>query len=300
MFFPSRFFPGLFVILWATGFIGARYAMPWAEPFTFLGMRFTLACVIMAGLAWLCGNRAASARQAGRAMIAGVLIHGVYLGGVFWAVHQGMPAGLAALIAALQPLLTALLAGCAVGDRIEPKHWAGLALGFAGILIVVAPTIGSLGTGVNAATLTASLLSVLGITFGTLWQKRFGAGIDLLTGTAWQYMGAAAMMILAASLFERGHVTFNGELTFALAWLVLVLSVGAIFLLMHMIREGEVARVASLFYLVPVVTALMAWALFDEKLSPLQIFGMMLASGGVALSTLKIRPVKTRTGAFRS
>lgn len=289
---PSRFFPGLFVILWATGFIGARYAMPWAEPFTFLGMRFTLACAIMASLAWLCGNKAASARQAARAMIAGVLIHGIYLGGVFWAVHQGMPAGLAALIAALQPLLTAILAGFTVGDRIEPKHWAGVALGFAGILIVVAPTVDSFGSGVNAATLTASLLSVLGITLGTLWQKRFGAGIDLLTGTAWQYLGAAALMILAASLFEHGRVTFNGELVFALTWLVLVLSVGAIFLLMHMIREGEVARVASLFYLVPVVTALMAWALFGEKLSLLQIVGMLVASGGVALSTRKAKQPK--------
>jgi drug/metabolite transporter (DMT)-like permease len=289
---PSRFFPGLFVVLWATGFIGARYAMPWADPFTFLGMRFMLACVIMASLAWLSGSRAVSARQAGRAMIAGVLIHGIYLGGVFWAVHQGMPAGLAALIAALQPLLTALLAGFTVGDRIAPKHWAGLALGFAGILIVVAPTVGSLGSGVSAATLTASILSVLGITLGTLWQKRFGAGIDLLTGTAWQYLGAAVLMILAAGLFEHGHVVFNGELIFALAWLVLVLSVGAIFLLMHMIREGEVARVASLFYLVPVVTALMAWGLFGEKLSLLQILGMLLASGGVALSTRKAKRLK--------
>ncbi|HVW56354.1 MAG TPA: DMT family transporter [Rhizobiaceae bacterium] len=292
---PSRFFPGLFVVLWATGFIGARYAMPWAEPFTFLGMRFTLACIIMASLAWLSGSRAASPRLAGCSMIAGILIHGIYLGGVFWAVHQGMPAGLAALIAALQPLLTALLAGFTIGDKIEPKHWAGLALGFAGILIVVAPTVGSFGSGVNASTLTASLLSVLGITLGTLWQKRFGAGIDLLTGTAWQYLGAAVLMILAAGLFEHGRVTFNGELVFALAWLVLVLSVGAIFLLMHMIREGEVARVASLFYLVPVVTALMAWALFGEKLSPLQILGMLLASGSVALSTLKVKAAKRAT-----
>jgi len=291
---PSQFFPGLFVVLWATGFIGARYAMPWSGPFTFLAMRFSLACIIMVALAWLGGQKAASARQAACAIVAGVLIHGIYLGGVFWAVHRGMPAGLAALIAGLQPLLTALLAGLTLGDRIEPKHWAGLALGFAGVLIVVAPTIGSLGSGVNAATLTATLVAVLAITLGTLWQKRFGAGIDLLTGTAWQYLGASMLMILAWGLFEREPVVFNGELIFALAWLVLVLSVGAIFLLMHMIREGEVARVASLFYLVPVVTALMAWGLFDEQLSPLQIAGMALASGGVALSTLRTRQVKTR------
>jgi drug/metabolite transporter (DMT)-like permease len=290
---PSRFFPGLFVVLWATGFIGARYAMPWSEPFIFLSMRFSFACIIMAGLAWLGGRKVASAQQAACAVVAGVLIHGIYLGGVFCAVHRGMPAGLAALIAGLQPLLTALFAGVALGDRIEPKHWAGLALGFAGVLIVVAPTIGSLGSGVNAATLTASLVGVLGITLGTLWQKRFGGGIDLLAGTAWQYLGAAVLMVLATGLFEHHRVTFNGELIFALAWLVLVLSVGAIFLLMHMIREGEVARVASLFYLVPVVTALMAWAIFDEELSLLQTGGMVLASGGVALSTIRTRQVKT-------
>ncbi|TAM95830.1 MAG: DMT family transporter, partial [Rhizobiaceae bacterium] len=196
--------------------------------------------------------------------------------------------------AGLQPLLTALLAGLSLGDRIEPRHWAGLALGFAGVLIVVAPTIGTLGSGVNVATLTASLIAVLGITLGTLWQKRFGAGVNLLTGTAWQYLGASVLMVLASHLFEHGHAIFNGELIFALVWLVLVLSVGAIFLLMHMIREGEVARVASLFYLVPVVTALMAWVLFDEKLSLLQIAGMMLASGGVALSTLGTKPAKLR------
>jgi drug/metabolite transporter (DMT)-like permease len=291
---PSQSFPALFVILWATGFIGARYAMPWSEPFTFLAMRFSFACVVMAGLAWLGGQKAASVRQAACAVVAGVLIHGIYLGGVFWAVHQGMPAGLVALIAGLQPLLTALLAGLSLGDRIEPRHWAGLALGFAGVLIVVAPTIGTLGSGVNVATLTASLIAVLGITLGTLWQKRFGAGVNLLTGTAWQYLGASVLMVLASHLFEHGHAIFNGELIFALVWLVLVLSVGAIFLLMHMIREGEVARVASLFYLVPVVTALMAWVLFDEKLSLLQIAGMMLASGGVALSTLGTKPAKLR------
>jgi drug/metabolite transporter (DMT)-like permease len=288
----TRFFPALFVVLWSTGFIGARYAMPWAEPFTFLASRFALAFVILAVLATVAGSRAAGPRNAFNAAIAGVMIHGVYLGGVFWAVHHGMPAGLAALIAGLQPLATAILAGFFLKERIEPKHWAGLILGFAGILIVVGPTIGTIGSGVNAATLTASVLGMLGITVGTLWQKRLVGGVDLLTGAAWQYLGAAALMTLAAALFEHHQIVFNGQLVFALVWLVFVLSVGAIFLLMYMIREGEVSRVASLFYLVPVVTAVMAWALFDEKLTLVQAGGMLVASTGVALATIRTKVTK--------
>ncbi|RAZ73661.1 DMT family transporter [Mesorhizobium atlanticum] len=281
----KRFIPASFVVLWATGFIGARYAMPWAEPFTFLAIRFVIAAILFAGLAMLLGSRKATRDEALHATGAGVLMHGIYLGAVFWAIHRGMPAGFSALIVGLQPLITAVLAGKFLGEAILPRHWAGLAVGLVGVVIVLWPKLGAVGGGVTAATLTASLVSVLGMSAGTIWQKRYASGGDLVSATMWQYVGGSIVMILGSLAFETRAVTVNGELIFAMAWLVLVLSVGAIFLLMVMIRDGEMSKVASLFYLVPAVTAVIAWMLFDEQLNLLQIAGMAIATLGVALAT---------------
>ncbi|MCA0011184.1 DMT family transporter [Mesorhizobium sp. B292B1B] len=283
----KRLIPATFVVLWATGFIGARYAMPWAEPFTFLAARFVLAAALFAGLVVVLGSKRASREEALHATGAGILMHGVYLGAVFWAIHRGMPAGLSALIVGLQPLITAVLAGKFLGEAILPRHWAGLAVGLAGVVIVLWPKLGALGGGVTSATLTASLVSVLGMSAGTIWQKRFASGGDLVAATMWQYVGGASVMILASLAFETRTVVINGELIFAMAWLVLVLSIGAIFLLMVMIRDGEMSKVASLFYLVPAVTAVIAWALFDEQLNALQIAGMAIATLGVGLATAR-------------
>ncbi len=283
----KRFIPATFVVLWATGFIGARYAMPWAEPFTFLSMRFALAAFLFLSITALLGARRAGRGEALHALVAGMLLHGVYLGGVFWAIHRGMPAGLSALIAGLQPLLTAVLAGKLLGEKILPRHWAGLAVGFAGIVIVLWPKLGELGSGVDAGTLAASFVSVLGITLGTIWQKRSTATAGLFATTLWQYVGGALVVMAGSFLFETQTVAFNGELVFALAWLVLVLSVGAIFLLMVMIRDGEMSKVASVFYLVPGVTAVMAWALFGERLDLVQIAGLVITTLGVALATVQ-------------
>jgi drug/metabolite transporter (DMT)-like permease len=281
----KRLIPATFVVLWATGFIGARYAMPWAEPFTFLSLRFLLAAVLVRLL--MLGLRAPrlTASQALHAAVAGVLMHGVYLGGVFWAIHHGLPAGLSALIVGLQPLLTAVIAGELLGEKILPRHWAGLAVGFAGVVTVLWPRLGALGSGVTAATLAASVVSVVGMSLGTVWQKRFASGGDLWAATFWQYAGGLAVVALGSLLFETRAMTVNGELVFALAWLVLVLSIGAIFLLLLMIRDGAMAKVASLFYLVPAATAVMAWLLFGEALSLVQIAGMAVATLGVALAT---------------
>ena len=289
----KRFIPAIFVVLWATGFIGARYAMPWAEPFAFLSMRFVIAALLLLSIATLLGARPASRDEALHAIVAGMLLHGVYLGGVFWSIHRGMPTGLSALIAGLQPLLTAVIAGRLLGEKILPRHWIGLCIGFAGVIVVLWPKLGELGSGITAGTLTASLLSVLGITLGTIWQKRFVTGSDLVTGTLYQYLGGAVLMTLASFALETRTVTINGELIFAMAWLVLVLSIGAIFLLMVMIRDGEMSKVSSLFYLVPVVTAIMAWALFGEHLTPVQIAGMVLATLGVGLATAQA-PTRAR------
>jgi drug/metabolite transporter (DMT)-like permease len=290
MTFPRRFIPAIFVVLWATGFIGARYAMAWAEPFTFLAARFVLAFAILAAAATLLGSRRAGWRDTLHAAAAGALMHGVYLGGAFWAIHNGLPAGLSALIVGLQPIITAVLAGSLLGEKILPRHWAGLAAGFAGVFIVLLPKLGMLGSGVNAATLAASFVAVAGMSAGTIWQKRFLTGGDLVAGTCAQYAGGALVMILASLAFETRQFTLTGELVFAMAWLVLVLSIGAIFLLMIMIRDGEMSKVASLFYLVPAVTAVIAWVLFGEDLSPVQIGGMALATFGVALATARTPP----------
>lgn len=280
-----RLIPALFVLLWATGFIGARYAMPWAEPFSFLAARFILAFAILAAAALLFRARRLRWPDMLHAGVAGALMHGVYLGGVFWAIHRGLPAGLSALIVGLQPLITAVLAGSLLGEKILPRHWTGLAAGFAGVVIVLAPKLGAIDGGVTWATLAASVIAVAGMSAGTIWQKHFLAGSDLIAGTCWQYAGGALVMVVMSLAFETRSFTLNGELVFALAWLVLVLSIGAIALLMIMIRDGEMSKVASLFYLVPAVTALIAWALFGEELTLVQIGGMALATFGVALAT---------------
>ncbi|MBX3597433.1 MAG: DMT family transporter [Rhizobiaceae bacterium] len=286
---PSRFIPAIFVLMWATGFLGARLAMPWSEPFSFLAARFALALLILALLSvWLVRVRLRP-DQIAHAAFAGMLIHGIYLGGVFWAVSRGLPAGIAALIAGMQPLATAVLGALMLKERVSSRQWVGLVVGLVGVVMVLLPKLGVTGAGINSATLAACLVAVLAISFGTVWQKKYGGGADPVANTAWQYVGATAVMVLGSALFEDRTFVLNGELIFALIWLTLVLSIGAIFLLMRMIREGEMARVSSLFYLVPSVTAMIAWFLFDESLAPVQMAGMGIAMLGVALATRRGR-----------
>jgi drug/metabolite transporter (DMT)-like permease len=286
--FLVRLVPVLFVLLWATGFIGARYAMPWAEPFTFLGVRFALAAAILALLILILRSRRLDPRIAMHSVIAGTLIHGVYLGAVFWAIANGMPAGMAALIMGLQPLITALLAGAFLGEAVSGRHWVGLAIGLFGVVLVLVPGMDGSATSVTTGPLAACMVAVAAISAGTVWQKKFATGADLATGTLYQYLGGATLMLLAAFAFETGRYTLNGELIFAMAWLVLVLSIGAVFLLMYLIRLGEMSKVSSLFYLVPGVTAVMAWALFGETLGALQLLGLAITTAGVALATQSV------------
>jgi len=281
--------PVTFVVLWATGFIGARYAMPWCEPFLFLAARFAIAGAIIGLIAALGGIDWPARKLAFHAAVSGSLIHGVYLGSVFWAIRNGLPAGMSALIVGVQPLLTAIIAGAVLKEAVTTRHWAGLATGLAGIALVLSPKLSFDGDGVNAATLSASLLAVLAVSAGTIWQKRFVKGADLRGTTACQYLGAFLVVAPISLLFEAGEFTLTGELVFAMIWLVGVLSIGAIFLLMQLIRDGAVSKVASLFYLVPAVTALMAWALFDEKLTIVQIAGMVVTAFGVAMATAQPR-----------
>ncbi len=280
----QQVFPGLFVLLWSTGFIGAKLGLPYAEPATFLMLRFVLVLALLLPICWLSGARWPARSQAVQMGVAGVLLQAGYLGGVFGSLHLGMPAGVSALITGLQPVLTAVLGGLLLGERTGRRQWIGLALGFVGVVLVVGDRIA-----VERLTAGAILLSVLAlasITLGTVWQKRHGASVDLRTGAAIQFIAAAAVIAPFSLAFETREVQWNAQFAFALGWLVLVLSLGAIFLLLWLIRRGAATRVASLFYLVPPTTALIAWPLFGESYT-------LAAAAGMALGMLAVWLVTT-------
>ncbi|GGA90973.1 peptide ABC transporter ATP-binding protein [Brucella endophytica] len=284
---PVKYFPALFVVLWATGFIGAGYAMPYSEPFGFMTVRFFLAAAILGVWAFASGSPWPNRRGALHAAIAGCLIHGTYLSGLFWAVHQGLPAGMSALVVGLQPLITTLIAGVTLKEKIEARHWAGLAIGFVGVVMVLSPKFSFHSGGINAVTVGVMFLAVLAISIGTVWQKRFVGQVDVKTGTTVQYLAAAILTGICSLAFESHQVIWSPWLLFAMAWLVIVLSIGAVLLLMVLIREGAVSKVASLFYLVPGTTALMAYFLFGETLNLIQLAGMAITTFGVALATVR-------------
>ena len=289
--------PALFVLLWATGFIGAKYAMPHAEPFWFLAVRFGIAGLCLTGFALVTGRRIPARATLVNAMIAGALIHGVYLACVFWAIHNGLPAGMSALIVGLQPILTTLLAGLFLNEKTGVRHWTALAAGLAGVALVLWPKLAVASVGVNPATITASFAAVLAISSGTVWQKKTGGAGDMVMGTALQYAGAVLVTLLLSLLFETREFDATPELWFALAWLVIVLSLGAIFLLMLLIRRGSMNSVAALFYLVPAVTAILAWLLFDEQLHAMQIAGMAIVAAAVWIATSQPRDSRLRESA---
>jgi drug/metabolite transporter (DMT)-like permease len=276
--------PALFVVLWSTGFIGAGLGLPHAGPLTFLALRFGLAAGLLVLVAL--ATRAPWPRrpaEMGHYAAAGLLVHGVYLGGVYVGISLGVEAGVSALIVGLQPLLTAALAGALLGERVTPRQWAGLGLGLLGVALVLARRLGH-GAG-DALGGLACAVALLGITAGTLYQKRYCVGMDLRTGSAVQFAAAGLATGLLALLVEDTRVAWTAEFVFALLWLVLVLSLGAVSLLYVLIRRGAAARVASLFFLVPPCTALMAWPLFGETLGPVALIGMALTAAGVALAS---------------
>lgn len=275
--------PSLFVLLWSTGYIGARLGAPHSEPLSFLTVRFAIAAGLLAAIAVIARAKWPDARSALHAFVVGVLIHGFYLGGVFWAIDRGMPAGVAALIVGLQPVLTALAAGPALGERITPKHWMGLAIGLVGVALVLAPKLDVADAGITIATIVPTVIGTVAITIGTVYQKRFATGTDLMTGGVFQYVGALAVVGIGALAHENFEITWTGEFIIALVWLILALSIGAITLLMLLIRAGAVSRIASLFYLVPAMTALIAFFLFGETLNWIQLSGMAVTAVAVAL-----------------
>lgn len=282
----ERLLAPLFVLLWSTGFIGAKLGLPHAGALSFVAVRCAWVVLLMAGAAWLFkAPWPRDGKRVAHIAVAGVLIQATYLGGVFVAIEQGLPAALTSLIVGLQPILTALAAGSLLGERVSRLQWCGLVLGFGGTLLVV---LNSRNPGLGQAwawsALWPAVLALLGITLGTLYQKRFCASFDLRSGAVIQF--AASLLVLGplAWATDSRPIVWNANFIFALAWLVLMLSLAAISVLNVMIRRGSAVKVTSLFYLTPAVTALMAWALFDERLGPLAVIGMVIAAAGVWLA----------------
>jgi drug/metabolite transporter (DMT)-like permease len=275
--------PVLFVVLWSTGFIGARYGLPYIEPLTFLGLRMICVVLVMTAIALAMRARWPRPREIGHSMAAASLVHGAYLGGVFVAISQGVPAGISALIPGLQPILTSTVANRFMGERVCRLQWLGLALGLIGVLMVLHDR--RMVAEGSVLGWSASFVSLFGITFGTLYQKRFCGRIDWRAGNTVQYIWAGVLFWLGAFAFETRTIHWNGELVFALAWLVFVLSISAVALMYWLIRRSAATSFASLFYLVPGVTALMAYLLFGERLDHLSIAGMVVCACGVVLAS---------------
>ena len=274
------FLSGLFVVIWATGFIVAGIVAPRADPLTFLVLRHGSSAVVFTllslavGAAWPLGPRAWR-----DAMVAGMLLHGLYIGGVFWSVAHGRPAGLTALVTGLHPLLTAMLALPLLHERLIARQWAGIAVGVAGVALIVAPKLRGVDA-VPLAGVAVALAATLSLTLGTIWQKHSKPQMDLRVNAAIQFVGAFALTLPVAWVTEAHRFDASPALLGALAWAVLGLSVGGISILLVLLRRGAASKVAPLLYLSPPVAALMALALFGEPIAPIQVLGMVLAVAG--------------------
>jgi drug/metabolite transporter (DMT)-like permease len=282
------------VLLWSTGFIAAKFALPYIEPFTLLLVRMLITVVFFFLLIQLFKTDWPKPKDALHQMVVGSLIHSAYLGGVFAAIKLNMPAGIASLIVGLQPLLTAILAWLVLGNQLKSRQWAGLLLGLLGVSIVLLQGKSIGFDNISVSAVIAILIALFGISIGTLYQKKYGQGSKLLPGSFFQYLATVVWMGILSTRFETQQITWSLTLLTSLAWLVVVLSVVAVLLLMLMIREGESARVASYFYLVPPVVVIQGWLFFDEQLNPAALLGIAITVLGVYLV------VKTRLPAARS
>ena len=274
--------PFFFVLIWSTGFVVAKFGLPYAPPLTFLLLRFIGVLLILGPLVLL--MRAPWPRgKAGHIALAGVLVQAGYLSGVWCAIKLGMPAGLSALIVGMQPILTAFAAPL-IGEKVRGKQWLGLFFGLGGVGLVVANKISLIGLTWHSIALC--LMALLSITVGTLYQKRHCPQFDLRTGTLIQFVASALVLLPFALAYEHltptlQTVQWTPRFIGALLWSVLALSIGAIFLLFALIRKSAATSVTSLLYLTPPTTALMAWAMFGEAFSLIGVAGMLLAVIGV-------------------
>src|SRR6266702_2017679 len=274
----ARAAPAIFVVLWSTGFIATKYVVHNADPLTYLAIRMALVVVLMAAIVVVARPGWPDRIGVAHSAVAGILVHGFYLGGTAIAIAHSIPAGLSALIPGLQPILTSTIANRWLGEKVTPVQWGGLLLGLGGVALILhnRPMTGEAGLG-----WLASVVSLISITLGTLYQRRYCNHIDWRAGNLVQYIAVTIFFAAGAFLFEDRVVQWTREFVLALAWLAVALSIGSIGLLYWLIRHAAATSVASLFYLVPAVTALMAYALFGEKLDALAIAGMAMCAAAV-------------------
>jgi drug/metabolite transporter (DMT)-like permease len=286
----DRLAPPLFIFIWATGYIAAKLAAPHADPLTFLSWRYAGVALLMLGLALAARAAWPTPRQMLHLAVAGLGIQALYLAGVWVSIRQGLPAGTAALIVNLQPVLVAAAAPL-IGERVSPRQWAGVALGLGGVLLVIWHKL-NLGAGFGTPLLLC-MMALLGITAGTLYQKRFVPQFDLRTGQVVQFGVSLAATLPLAWALEPMRIVWNADVLIAMAWSILVLTAGGISLMFHMLRHGRVTAVSSTMYLVPSVTSVMAWLLFGETLGAQAIAGMGVTLLGVYLVVGQKKPETT-------
>jgi drug/metabolite transporter (DMT)-like permease len=281
--------PGLFVFLWSTGFIGVKYGIPYSPPFYFIAIRMAIASLLLfIAISFLRRSQPLTRSILWPSTLIGLTLHGAYLGGCFFAVSRGMPAGVAALIVSLQPVLVSLFAAKYLNEPLKARAVSGLILGLAGLFVVVIPRINMTGdNAISPVAVAASVIGLLGGTSGTILQKKYGGAIPTLAGTSIQYAATALVLLVLALLFEEPNITWSPEFIGAMTWLVLALSFGAILLLFFLLSHGSAASVSSLYYLVPAVTAIMAFLIFDEHISALSLIGTAITVVGVWLVVSK-------------
>lgn len=282
----ERYAPVLFVFLWSTGFVGAKYIVPYAEPFTFLTIRYFLAALILFAIAYAFKQPLKLNKEQFKASFAvGILLHVVYIGGVFYAVSLGVSAGISAVIVSIQPVLVSLLAVPLLGERLRWVQVVGLFLGVAGIALLLLPKVfqGDYTASTSIAGIIICVIALLGTSGGYLVQKKLGGEIPFLSGTGAQYAISAIAFAILSVATEDQIIQWVPEFFFGLAWIVFMLSIASIVLLYGMLRTGSASKVSSLYYLVPPVAAIQAYFLFDEVIGFVGIIGMAFAGLGVVL-----------------
>ena len=277
----SRVAPVLFVLLWSTGFIGAKYGLPFADPFIFLSVRVLIAALILFAIAAVMKSPIAIGTSAiTRSSVIGFFLHACYLGGVFYSISKGLPAGVAAVVTSLQPVLVSILAVKVLGEQLRAKQIVGLVLGLVGVVLVLGP---SFEQDIPTSGVIGILVALIGSTAATLLQKKIGADIPLISGTAYQYLASGLVLGITAVATGGTRIQWSGQFIVAFVWLIAVLSVGAILLLLWLLNTGSAASVSSLLYLIPPATALEAFFLFGEKVNAQGFLGIGITALGVWL-----------------
>ena len=278
IFMQTRFYSIIFVILWASAFISAKYGLTASGPFSFLGVRFAIVSAIFVLIAVALKSTWPDRKTIVPTLLAGVLMHGVYLGGVFFAISKGAPAGISSLIVSIQPIITTFLALIFLKEKVRSIQWLGIVLGVAGVTMVVTPRLGGV---IPMIGLISCLVAVHAMSIGTIIQKRYVGGLDLIAANTLQALAAAVFYGMLLMTVEPYYLEWTLEVTLSMIWIIVTVSIGAVSILMILIRSGQMAATSSLFFMVPPVSAVMGYILFGEVLGPMGILGLVVASVGV-------------------